>query len=133
MSLLAMMITSEKATQKAMTNLRCYIAARRGERSVPGRTRRAPRPGRVQGVASVVEQHPEAGDRLPEGARGEAHRHQHSNTFRKISNRFRIGDAAFKLSGGSRRTDGGRAKGRDPGLVGPGVDGVFGTLEPIRH
>jgi hypothetical protein len=41
MSLLAMMITSEKATQKAMTNLRRYIAARRSERSVPGRTRRA--------------------------------------------------------------------------------------------
>lgn len=36
-----MMITSEKATQKAMTNLRRYIAARRSERSVPGRTHRA--------------------------------------------------------------------------------------------
>ena len=36
-----MMIISEKATQKAMTNLRRYIEARRGERSVPGRTRRA--------------------------------------------------------------------------------------------
>ena len=36
-----MMIISEKATQKAMTNFRRYIEARRGERSVPGRTRRA--------------------------------------------------------------------------------------------
>jgi hypothetical protein len=35
--------------------------------------------------------------------------YRHSNTFRKNSNRFRIGDAASTVSGG-RRTDGGREK-----------------------
>src|SRR5215204_5802527 len=50
-----------------------HIAASRGERSVPGRTRRARCPRRVHRVASVVEEHPEAYDRLPEGAGGEAH------------------------------------------------------------
>jgi hypothetical protein len=31
------------------------------------------RPGRLHRVASVIEEHPEANDRLPEGAGGQAH------------------------------------------------------------
>jgi hypothetical protein len=48
--------------------------------------------------------------------------HCYSNTFRKNPNRFRIGDVAFTVS---RRTH--------PGLANPGVDRVFGALEPMEQ
>jgi hypothetical protein len=59
--------------------------------------------------------------------------HCYSNTFRKNPNRFRIGDVAITVSGGRRRTDGRRARRTYPGLVNPGVDRVFGALEPMEQ
>jgi hypothetical protein len=53
------------------------LQAHRGEQGGEIRARKDPPragcPGRVHRVAPVVEEHPEAGDRLPEGAGGEAH------------------------------------------------------------
>ena len=60
-------------------------------------------------------------------------RHPYSNTFRKNPNRFRIGDVAFTMSGGRRRTDGRRARRTYHGLVSAGVDAVLGALEPMER